>query len=111
MTQLGVAMAALVVAPMSALAEDPPEVQVQRRALNEAQAKLAADQVSDYLARKQAIADEQAAKEAAYQQAVAARDAGIRATDAKAAADRAAWERAVAACTAGDRSQCAPAVK
>ncbi|HWJ70979.1 MAG TPA: hypothetical protein VNS79_13140 [Sphingobium sp.] len=105
--KVGFLVAAIAGASVSALAEDPPETQAERRALNEAQAKFAAQQIADYQAQKAAIAEEQAAKEAAYRDAVAARDADIAATRQKAADDHARWEAAVAACNAGDVSQCA----
>lgn len=103
----GLLAAAITAIPAPALAVDTPEEQAQRQALNGEQAKFAAQQIADYEARKQAIADEQAAQEAAYQDALAARDAQIAATDKAHAEAQARWEAAVAACNAGDRSQCA----
>jgi len=107
LAHMGLLAGAMVVAPVVAMAEDPPEEQAQRRALNEAQAKFAAQQIADWQAERQAIADKQAADERAYREAVAAHDAEVAAIKQKADEDRARWEAAVAACEAGDYSQCA----
>jgi len=103
----GLIVAAIAGASVSALAADPPEVQDERRALNGAQAQMAAQQLADYRAERIRIADEQAAKEASYRDAVAAHDAEVAAMRQRAADDQARWEAAVAACNAGDYSQCA----
>ena len=100
-------MGAMLGAPVGALAQDPPEEQEARRALNMEQARLASEQIARFNAEKQAIADEQAAKEQAYRDALAEREALIAATQKKALEDRARWEAAVTACLAGDYSQCA----
>ncbi|MBB5987184.1 MULTISPECIES: hypothetical protein [Sphingobium] len=100
--------AALLSMASGALAQDPPEIQEERRALNAEQAKLAADLVADYQARKAAVAEEQAARDVAYKRALREHDAQVAAIKAKAAEDQARWEAAVAACKAGDYSQCGP---
>lgn len=105
--RFGLLAAAIAVMPAATLAADTPEEQAQRQALNEEQAKFAAQQIADFEAQKKAIADEQATQEAAYRDALAARDAQIAATDKAHAEAQARWEAAVAACNAGDRSQCA----
>jgi len=103
----GLLMSMVLMAPIAAIAKDTPEEEAQRRELNEAQARFAAQQMADYQAKRQAIADEQAAAEQRYREAVAAHDAEVAAIDQKAADDQARWEAAVAACNAGDYSQCA----
>jgi hypothetical protein len=104
---MGLIAGAVLLAPVTAHAQDSEEEQVARRALNEEQARFAAQQISELEAQKQAIAQEQEAKERAYREALAARDAEIAATNAAAAEARLRWEAAVTACLAGDRSQCA----
>ena len=105
---LGFAMAAMMAVPMAAIAQDSPEVQAERQALNGAQAKLAADQIAQFTAEKKAAEETQAAKEAAYRSALAAHDAEVAAMKQKAADDQAKWEAAVIACKNGDRKFCAP---
>jgi len=105
LAQLGLAMAVMMVAPMAAIAQDSPEVQAERMALNGAEAKKAADQIA---ANQKAFDDKQAANEAAYRAALAAHDAEVAAIKQKAADDQAKWEAAVIACQNGDRSFCAP---
>lgn len=102
---LGLLTATTIATPL--LAEDPPEVVAERKALNDAQAKLAADQVATYLASKKAVAEQAAADQSAYKRALADRDAQIAATNARAAEEQARWQAAVAACNAGDKTKCA----
>ncbi|MCW2362666.1 MULTISPECIES: hypothetical protein [Sphingobium] len=99
---------AVMVSATVALAQDTPQEQEERRVLHAEQAKLAAQQMSDFEAQKKAIADEQAAREQTYRDALAARDAEIAAEQAQAAEARAKWEADVAACLAGDKTKCAP---
>lgn len=111
LAKLGLAMAVMMAAPMAAIAQDSPEVQAERQALNGAQAKKAADQIAAYEAEKKASAETAAANEAAYRSALAARDAEVAAINQKAADDQAKWEAAVIACKNGDRKFCAPKPK
>ena len=108
LAQLGLAMAVMMAAPMAAIAQDSPEVQAERMALNGAEAKKAADQIA---ANKKAFDDTQAANDAAYRSALAAHDAEVAAIKQKAADDQAKWEAAVIACQNGDRSFCLPKPK
>ena len=108
---LGFAMAVMMAAPMAAIAQDSPDVQAERQALNGAQAKKAADQIAEYEAQKKASADTVAANEAAYRSVLAAHDAEVAAINQKAADDQAKWEAAVIACKNGDRKFCAPKPK
>lgn len=109
--KLGFAMAVMMAAPMAAIAQDSPEVQAERQALNGAQAKLAADQIAEFNAQKQAATETQAVAETAYRSALAAYDAEVAASKQKAADDQAKWEAAVIACKNGDRKFCAPKQK
>lgn len=109
--RLGLVIAAMAAAPMSAGATDTPDEVAQREALNSEQARLAAQQLAGFEAERKAAVDAQDAKEAAYRAALAAHDADVAASQQRAAEAMARWEAAVAACKAGDRSQCAPPVK
>ena len=111
LAKLGLAMAVMMAAPMAAIAQDSPDVQAERMALNNAEAKKAADQIATYEAEKKAAAETAAANEAAYRSALAARDAEVAAINQKAADDQAKWEAAVIACKNGDRKFCAPKPK
>jgi hypothetical protein len=99
---------ALIAAPAAVVAQDPPAVQEQRRMLNEAEANRAAAQIADYEARKQAVAEQQAAADANYRDAMARHDARIADMNARAAQARTQWETDVSLCQAGDRTRCAP---
>ena len=104
----GLIAAALLAAPGLALAQDAPEVQAQRRALNETQADLVAAQTADYEARKAAIAAQQAVSETEYRHATERYEARVAEREAQIARDRAQWRADVTLCKAGELAKCEP---